>query len=203
LVNLVIFLAAAVFYFLCPAAGEATWHLSLINLVLCLFNLLPVYPLDGSRIARELLAEYWGFRFSNRHLKRFSYVISGVMAAAGLLLFKHSVQGFNLLVAGIYILSSIKNDFAGEASIMSIKDMLYRHTRLLKKGIYPVRDLAVLESMQLNSVIKCMDFDRFHIIYVLGKCLNIERICTEKEIMDYIARYGGDITFAQLGSGES
>jgi stage IV sporulation protein FB len=152
---------------------------------------------------RELLAEYWGFRISNHYLKKISFFISGIITVLGLLLLKQSVQGFNLLVAGIYILSSIKNDFAGEASIMSIRDMLYRQTRLLKKGIYPVRDLVVLESMQLNSIIKCMDFDRFHIIYVLGKCLNIERICTEKEIMDYVARYGGELTFAELGSKHS
>lgn len=198
--NLVVCLAAAVFYNFCPTTIDAIKHYSVINLTLGLFNLLPVYPLDGSRIMRELLAEYWGFRIGNRYLKRVSFLISGLITVSGLLLLKQSAQGFNLLVIGIYILISIKNDYTGEASIVSIKDMLYRHTRLLKKGIYPVRDLVVLESMQLNSVIKCMDFDRFHIIYVLGKYLNIERICTEKEIMDYVARYGGELTFAELSS---
>lgn len=201
MVNIAAFFAAGLLNNLYLFKTDIVKHYSLINLMLGIFNLLPVYPLDGSKIMRELLAEYLGFRLSSRYLKRVSCFIFTVMAASGLLLllFKRSVQGFSLLAAGTYILSSIRNDYNGEASIMSIKDMFYRQTRLLKKGIYPARDLVVLESTQLNSVIKCMDFDRFHIIYVLGKCMKIEKIYTEKEIMDYIARYGVELTFAELG----
>ena len=56
---------------------------------------------------------------------------------------------------------------------MNVKNVVYRHSRLMRKGIYAARDIVVLKSVHLSEVLKHMDFDRFHIVYVLDDELKI------------------------------
>ncbi len=50
--------------------GEAGIH---INLILALLNLLPIPPLDGSRILSGMLPDYWAWQFNR--LERFGFII--------------------------------------------------------------------------------------------------------------------------------
>ena len=90
-------------------------------------------------------------------------------------------SGYNvsLLVLVIYFLFILKNNKM-EVALMNIKNIVYRGSRFRKKGIYPVRELAVLETKSLGDVIKSMDFDRFHIIYILNESMNLVRVVTEQ-----------------------
>lgn len=81
-----------------------------------------------------------------------------------------------------------------ENAFMNIRQMIYRRSKLLKKGIYPARDLVVLKSTLVSEAIKSMDFDRFHLIYVLDEHLQIHKILTENEIMDAITHADGNDT---------
>ncbi len=81
---------------------------------------------------------------------------------------------------------------------MNIKNLLFKRSRFLKKGVYPGRELVVLESMHLGDLIKSMDFDRFHIVYVVNENMRVVRVFTEQEIMDNIMKYNSDISFKDL-----
>jgi len=48
-----------------------------------------------------------------------------------------------------------------EEILMNIRNLLFKRSRFLKKGVYPGRELVVLESTRLGELIKSMDFDRF------------------------------------------
>jgi Zn-dependent protease len=54
-----------------------------INLVLALINLLPIPPLDGSRILSGLLPDYWAWRFNK--LERWGFLILLVLLATNAL----------------------------------------------------------------------------------------------------------------------
>ena len=81
---------------------------------------------------------------------------------------------------------------------MNMKQIIYRRSRLLKKGIYPVRDLVVMKSVFLGDTVKSMDFDRFHFIYVLDDNLKLLGVFSENDIMESMLRNNGDITFEEL-----
>lgn len=54
-----------------------------INLVLALINMLPIPPLDGSRILSGLLPDYWAWRFNQ--LERWGFLILLVLLATNAL----------------------------------------------------------------------------------------------------------------------
>ncbi len=57
----------------------------LINLVLALINLLPIPPLDGSRILSALLPARWSWRFNQ--MERYGFFILLILLASGALSF--------------------------------------------------------------------------------------------------------------------
>jgi len=80
-----------------PYAG----HLAVLNFVICVFNLMPSFPMDGGRVFRSLLARRMPFETATKyslHLSRvlsLSYVIVGILIGwIGLAL----VGGFLLFV---------------------------------------------------------------------------------------------------------
>jgi Zn-dependent protease len=54
-----------------------------INLVLALINLLPIPPLDGSRILSGLLPDYWAWRYNQ--LERYGFIILIILLATNAL----------------------------------------------------------------------------------------------------------------------
>lgn len=54
-----------------------------INLVLALINLLPIPPLDGSRVVSGLLPDYWAWRYNQ--IERFGFIILIVLLATNAL----------------------------------------------------------------------------------------------------------------------
>jgi len=54
-----------------------------INLILCLVNLLPIPPLDGSRVLSGLLPDYWAWQFNR--LERFGFIILMILLATNIL----------------------------------------------------------------------------------------------------------------------
>lgn len=169
-----------------------------VNLYLAIFNILPVIPLDGSRILIKLLSLKKGLIITNKYIKRLSLAFSIVFILIGFVqIFFSSFFNLSLIIIGIYIIILIISKDM-EESFMNMKQILFRRSRLLKKGIYPVRELAVMKNMALGDILKNLDFDRFHMIYVLDEKFKVLHMYTEQEIIDGIINYNSDITFEEF-----
>ncbi|HEX9059888.1 MAG TPA: site-2 protease family protein [Clostridia bacterium] len=167
------------------------------NLYLAIFNLIPVYPLDGGKIAWEISARRLGFFSSAKWIKKISRVFILIVVAAGIFQLIYSRWNISLILIGVFVFFSCRG-MEMEAKLMSVKSIIYRKARLLKKGSYQARHLVAIKTMPMNEIIKSMDFDRFHIIYVLDEELVIKSILTEEQVMDGILRYGTEITFDEF-----
>lgn len=196
-VNLVLFAALSAGALVFPQMRENLELLSITNLLLAVFNLLPAFPLDGGRILQQLLSSRIGLLAAGRVVRALAWFLSVAILAAGTFQFFMTGGNISLLMIGIYIPIVLK-DARMESAFMNIRQILYRRTKLLKKGVYPVRDLVVLSGTRIGELLNNMDFDRFHIIYVLDDDMRIAGTFTEKEIMDAFTSGGEDITFARL-----
>ncbi len=186
-----------VYYYCMPGSGDIRFFI-ISNACLAIFNLLPIYPLDGGRILRYLLAGKLGVFRGYQNARRISYSISLVLIVLGAYQTYKNIYNFSLLMAGFYLFFLLKTDITEEAAFMTVKDVIYRRSRFLKKGIYPVRDLAVLPSVKLGEVIKSMDFDRFHFIHVLNENMELLAVFTEQQVIDGLMQYGADASFDTL-----
>jgi Zn-dependent protease len=82
-----------------PHIYKLLWAVSLMNLGLLVFNLLPIYPLDGGQILRSLL---WFVLGRTRSLK--VVAVFGMVGAAGLIVVAFWLHSFWIGLISIYIL---------------------------------------------------------------------------------------------------
>jgi stage IV sporulation protein FB len=157
-----------------------------INIWLAFFNLLPIMPLDGGKIAMEVLSDYSGLFKANKRMNKITIVLSVIIIFSGLIVFKATLYNFSFVIIGIYILLS-NTESRKETALMNIKNLLFRRSRILKQRIYPIREIAVMKDVKLSEVVKAMDYaNKFHIINVLDENLRIVKVFSEQEILDAI-----------------
>jgi stage IV sporulation protein FB len=168
------------------------------NLWLAIFNMLPVLPLDGGKIFREILAWRIGMVSAGKYINKVSIILILIMVAVfGAFLLITDKNNFSLLLIGVYIMLSLKSEIK-ETVLMNLKNIIFRRSRILKKGIYPARSIVVLKSKHLGEILKAMDFDMFHIVHVLDEELGLIKVLTEQDILQAIFKYSSDMTFEEL-----
>ena len=82
--------------------------------------------------------------------------------------------------------------------MMNIKELVNRRARLQAKGVYAVRDIVVLRGLSIGEAIRNMDYDKFHLVYVIDDEFGHMATFTEQEIMDAVLGHDSDMTFDQL-----
>lgn len=195
--NLLVFAAAALADHMIQGDQKVLRLLAASNLFLAIFNLLPVLPLDGGRLMLGLLAEDMGLMAAGRILRRLAWFISVPIVFLGIYQLCISWFNISLIIIALYIIIMSMTGRL-ESALMNIRQLVYRKSRLMKKGIYPARDIVTMKGTKLSESLKSMDFDRFHIIYVLDDDLRIIGVFTENEIIDILAGTNHDMTFGQL-----
>lgn len=175
---------------------EDLHYIRILNLYLFCFNLLPMLPLDGGEILRELLTKHFGLLHGSLYLRKTSYFFSVAFILFGILQGLSYPGGFLFIIFGIYSIINLKLGYS-EAASMNIKKLMFRQTRLLKKGIYGARVLVVLQTVTLGAVLKSMDFDQYHFVYVLDQNLRLINMINESQLIEAMMKYNMEITIEE------
>lgn len=87
--------------------GEWALLFAGLNLAIAFFNLMPVYPLDGGRILRLLIAILWSPGVADRISTTAGFLVEGLLLWVGALLLWKTGNNFTLLATSLWLMTGM------------------------------------------------------------------------------------------------
>jgi stage IV sporulation protein FB len=176
---------------LMPEYNDIFGSLVKANFFIGIFNLIPLYPMDGGNILLVFLYKYVGSGRSYSIMKKIGQVAKIFLFAFGIYIMV-VYKNPSLLMAVIFLpgTKSIKRS----VNRLNLDALIRRRERILKKRTYRIRHVLVLENVTLGEAILLLDYDQFHIIHIADKDLNLNKEISEKQLIDAIIAKGAATT---------
>lgn len=161
-----------------------------INLSLGLFNLLPAYPLDGSRICEILLTRRYLYRKTKSIVVILSIIISIMLFFFGtsIMIFLHKVNISFFMASVLMIYTSILEKQKTMYIIMG--DIFKKLKKLKKYGYIENKSISIYYKKGLVNVLTLVDKNKFNIFYVLDDNMKVVGTVCEDELIEALKEYG-------------
>jgi len=154
-----------------------------INLALCLFNFLPVLPMDGGRILHQILSNGLGILRAGKIMRKISTVVICMLFVLGFLQVILFLFNITLLCAALYIRQSNKH----LPTILQIEfhKIMDAKRKPAKLRLLPVRYVIVPKDVTIQFLLERITMDNFTIFVTQ----NGEKI-KESEIVRIVEKNG-------------
>ena len=161
-----------------------------LNIGLAFFNLLPAYPLDGSRILEIILSKTILFKKAQRIISIISYIIAGLFIISGIsiYIFLHSL---NLsIIVGAIIIVYITRMEEHTSMYITMGNIVKKRKKLLKDNYIENKSISVYYKQGLVSVLALVDRNKFNTFYILNDDMKLIYILHEDELIEALKIYG-------------
>lgn len=167
------------------------------NLIIGVFNLLPIIPLDGGRIIRAYLAYLIGLKKGTKLVVILSKLICVGLFLWGCYGIKYNKQNiyFSLLAIFIYIAAHKEEKMA---AFIFIKEITQKKQHLLMSGVLSTRYLTAVKSTSVKDVMNQFIPRKYHIITVMDTRCNVIGVLTENDMLNGMVKYGIHASLEQL-----
>ncbi len=81
---------------------------------------------------------------------------------------------------------------------MNIQNIFYRKSRILRKRIYPIRNIVVLRDVLLGELIPSMNSDRYYMVHIIDEDFNSIGVLTEHQILNSAINNSSSIRVGDL-----
>lgn len=156
------------------------------NLLLFLFNLLPIMPMDGGVILYKIISRRCGVKTGEKLLKVISVFLIVVLIAVEVLLIILSKFNFSLIFVCIFLIGNILTN-KEKYHIDYAKEIMYYKQKDNFK-IKKVKSILIKNDTDYREVVKNFSMGSTHVIFKENKEGRIDKILTEKEIIEEIIR---------------
>ena len=161
-----------------------------INLNLLLFNVLPAYPLDGSRVLEIILSEKILYKEVTDIISKISYMIALGLIAIFLIIFIYN-KGINIsLIIAAIIIYLITIGEKKSAKYILMGNIFVKRNKLLRNKYIENKSISVYYKMGLANAMAIIDKNRFNSFYVLDDDLKLLFIMHEDELIEAFKLYG-------------
>jgi len=162
--NLILAALTVATWWIWPISYAYTHDFVYINLYMAMFNLLPIYPLDGGRILLASLSNKFKRQKVYKYIRIIGFVASGLFAALFLTALIASSFNINLAIIAIFFfLATIMPD--KYISYQRLYSLGYRSQKL-KRGL-TVKEVMVSEQTKLLALFNMLNsnyFYRFNVV---------------------------------------
>ncbi len=188
--NLVLGTVFAAMWWLIPSSYAFTGTFCVCNLYIGIFNLLPVYPLDGGRIAFALLSSKLKRRKAYLVMRIIS-LVAGIVAIA--LFCVSAVYALNpcFLSVGLFMIVSalLPDERARYRALFSLSE---RRARLQKP--IDVKMCAALETTSVGELCSRLDPDKYCVFRIYDDGMNKVGEIDEGKLIEFVKSCGYEKT---------
>ncbi len=156
----------------------------IVNILIGIFNLMPVYPLDGSRLLLYMGGYMWGTLRANRLIGNISVIFCVSFIIIGSLQLALLSYNPSLLLAAAYIIRESKKYEQATAYYF------YKTLMTKSRSIYACKIIAANGLTDIKSIINRMSIDYYTLIAVRDKDITVE--ITEDTLRSFVEKQGID-----------
>lgn len=161
-----------------------------LNLGLAVFNLLPAYPLDGSRIYEILLSKKLLYKKSQSIMSIVSYCMAAFffITFALVLILLHKLN-ISMVIAGIIIIYITKCEKRDTMYII-MGNIVKKRKSLIKNSYIENKTLSIYYKNGLINILGLVDRNKFNTFYILDEEMKLIYILNEDELIEALKIYG-------------
>lgn len=161
-----------------------------INLGLAIFNLLPAYPLDGSRIYEILLSKNLLYKKAQRILSFISYgvAIIFILLCVYSYFFLHTMN-LSMVLAALIIALMTYNE-SKSAMYILMGNVIKKRNIFNKNKYIENKSISLHYRLGLVNALSIIDKNKFNMFYVLNDDMKLLYILYEDELVEALKKYG-------------
>lgn len=167
------------------------------NLIICIFNLLPIIPLDGGKIARNIMVFFMGYRQATRVLALAGKAAAFILLGCNIYMIASGGRSAVLIIAAIFIyIGTVKEEKFSSYYYLFTGNSTKR--MLIAKGRIRKRFIRVREDIPIRWVVNRLSPVTLCYVQVMDSTGEIKRILDEEEIMEGFLKFGYDGRIEQI-----
>lgn len=168
------------------------------NATIGIFNLIPILPLDGGRIARGLIGNYLGLKRATYIIIRLGYIICLLLFVFSLYMaLTYKKEYIFLSYLSVYILISNRKE-KERMDFIFTKNLVLKKKSLFNEGIMEVKHIIAIETVDIKSIFNEFTLEEYCIITVTDRIGKVIGSLSESEIIDAIIKYESNISLGEL-----
>ena len=173
LLNFFLLILTVASWWIFPEIYSITYGFAMSNFTLCFFNLLPIYPLDGSKI----LAHYL-----NKKTTKTKQILIAINVTASIIFFILSLLFKNIsfsLMATLFLLSLCEKQSRLQPAIFQSN---------FKQSNLPLNTVVVNQTTKLYKLNKMLKPNSLNRFFVIDKNLKVKKIIHQNQLVELFTK---------------
>lgn len=169
--------------------NEHIKFISTANFCIGLFNIMPIYPLDGGRLMHTLFSDIIGVLNSNDLILKISKVFIIIIIMLGIIQVVLYPYNISLICIGLYLQSNIKKE-EFNLCLNFFEVIFLKGAFIDKNGGISTKMVTVSENVTINNVLKYLKSSSLCRIYIVDKQQKCLGDITESQLLNYVLDNG-------------